>query len=129
MAQWWVVEQPWPVTHPSGLRPTIVQAADRTAAEHAGNGAVTGGPFATKAAAQKALSAQQVPGTDLVPAGGELSLPSPLSGVTDFLQRLGQASTWIRVAEVALGLILIAVGVAKITHVVPIATKIAGAVA
>lgn len=34
-------------------------------------------------------------------------------------------SLWIRVAEVALGLLLIAVGVAKLTNAVPIATKVA----
>jgi len=56
---------------------------------------------------------------------GEIKVPNPISGITDFLTRLTEASTWIRVGEVVLGLILIAVGVARITHAVPIATKIA----
>lgn len=46
-------------------------------------------------------------------------------GILGFLGQLGQAHTWIRVGEVVLGLILIAVGVAELTHAVPIATKIA----
>jgi hypothetical protein len=49
--------------------------------------------------------------------------------LTDFLSRLSRGSTWIRVAEVALGLVLIAVGVAKMTSAVPAATKLAKAVA
>lgn len=44
---------------------------------------------------------------------------------TNPIGALFQAHIWIRVGEVALGLILIAVGVAKLTNAVPIATKIA----
>lgn len=44
------------------------------------------------------------------------------------LAALFQANLWLRVAEVALGLVLLAVGVAKLTNAVPIATKIAAAV-
>lgn len=57
---------------------------------------------------------------------------NPLAGlaqVGQFFSALSQGSTWIRVAEGILGIILLAVGVARITHAVPIATKIAGAVA
>lgn len=51
------------------------------------------------------------------------------SSVTnDLLKPLFQANLWIRVAEVALGLILIAVGIAKMTNAIPLATKIAGVV-
>ncbi len=66
---------------------------------------------------------------------GEIKVPSPLSGVAaigDFLGRLTEANTWIRAGQVVLGLILIAVGVARITRAVPIATAVAkkaGAVA
>lgn len=52
--------------------------------------------------------------------------------IGDFFGSLGQANTWVRVAQVALGLILIAVGLARITSAVPVATQIAktaGAVA
>lgn len=67
-------------------------------------------------------------------AAGE-SAAGAIPGVAqigDFFGNLGQANTWVRVAQVALGLILIAVGLARITHAVPVATQIAktaGAVA
>jgi hypothetical protein len=51
-------------------------------------------------------------------AGTALTSLNPLAG-------LFQANLWIRVGQVALGLILIAVGVAKMTNAVPAATKIA----
>jgi hypothetical protein len=57
---------------------------------------------------------------------------SPLSGVAaigDFFQRLGQASTWIRVGEVLLGLILLGVGIARMTNAVPLASKVAAVAA
>lgn len=64
--------------------------------------------------------------------GGAVVQGSPLSGLAaigDFFGRLSQGATWIRVAEGLLGIVLIAIGLARITHAVPIATKIAGAVA
>lgn len=45
-----------------------------------------------------------------------------LGGIFSVLQ---SGSLWIRVGEVLLGLILLAVGVAELTHAVPIATKVA----
>jgi hypothetical protein len=53
---------------------------------------------------------------------------SAATAVPDFLSRLTDATTWIRVAEVAAGLLLIAIGLAEITKAVPIATTIAKAV-
>jgi len=47
----------------------------------------------------------------------------------NLINALTQASTWIRIAEVVLGLVLIAVGVAKLTNAVPIATKTAATAA
>lgn len=38
---------------------------------------------------------------------------------------LFQANIWIRVGEVLLGVVLIAAGVARLTHAIPIATKVA----
>jgi hypothetical protein len=55
----------------------------------------------------------------------KLPLPNPLSG----LSAIFQANIWIRVAEVVLGLVLVAVGLAKMTNAVPVATKIAKVVA
>lgn len=53
-----------------------------------------------------------------------------VTGVTnDVLKPLFQGNIWIRVAEVALGVVLIAVGVARLTNALPVATKIAKAVA
>ena len=52
-----------------------------------------------------------------------------VTSTTDFLSRLTDPNTWIRIAEVVLGLVLIAVGVAKLTNAVPIATKVAGGAA
>lgn len=52
-----------------------------------------------------------------------------VNAVTNPLSPLFQANLWMRVGQVALGLILIAVGVAKMTNAVPIATRIAKAVA
>lgn len=49
-------------------------------------------------------------------------------GVLGFLSQLASASLWERVAQVAIGIVLIAAGVAKLTNAVPIATKIAGVV-
>lgn len=60
---------------------------------------------------------------------GVNSTLSGLASIGDFFARLSEASTWLRLAEGLLGVILIAVGVARLTHAVPIATKIAGAVA
>lgn len=58
-------------------------------------------------------------------------VPNPLGGLAAigaFFSDLSNANTWVRVGEGLLGLVLIAVGVARITHAVPIATSIAGKV-
>lgn len=52
-----------------------------------------------------------------------------LSAIGDFFSRLTESNTWLRAGEIALGLLLIAVGVSKMTSAVPAATKIAKAVA
>jgi len=53
---------------------------------------------------------------------------SGLSVIGDFFQRITQANTWIRAGEVLLGLILIGVGLAHMTGVVPAASKLASKV-
>lgn len=45
--------------------------------------------------------------------------------IDDFLSRLTSPNLWLRVAEIALGLVLIAVGIAKLTDAIPLATKAA----
>jgi len=88
----------------------------------------TYGPYPTQAQAQAQKNAHP-------PTGIASKIHSALSGATtaatgvgDFLGRLTQASTWIRVGEVLLGLALIIVGLAKLTTAVPAATKIASAI-
>jgi hypothetical protein len=61
-------------------------------------------------------------------AGAPGSVLTGINAVGDFASRLTQAHTWERVAEVLLGVILIAVGIARMTHAVPIATAIAAKV-
>lgn len=91
------------------------------------------GPFATEAEAKKAQNPQQYSPNPLKDPGQSGSSPfGGLAAIGDFFARLGQPNTWIRAGEVVLGLILIAVGLARITKAVPVATKIAktvGAVA
>lgn len=77
------------------------------------------GPFTSLAAARAYLkvgaqnTSSPIPGIAIKPGGG-LAVSNPLDAVGAFLAKLGQASTWLRVAEVALGLVLVAVGVAKV---------------
>ena len=97
----------------------------------------SGGPYPTKPEAEAALKALNkvittpeplIPGTNIqVP-----SLPNPLSGIEavgNFFNKLGEASTWLRIGEFILGLLLLTVGIAKITDTVPIATKLTKAMA
>lgn len=53
---------------------------------------------------------------------------NPLGAVDQFLGNLSQSNTWLRVTEVILGFLLIAVGLARMSNAVPIATSIAKAV-
>lgn len=79
------------------------------------------GPYPNKAAAQAYLKVgaqnvgTQIPGVDITPGGGlTASVPSPLAAVAAFLAKLGQAALWLRIGEVALGLVLVGVGLAKL---------------
>jgi hypothetical protein len=58
--------------------------------------------------------------------GGQIVNGISLSG---FLSALTNPNTWLRVAEVGLGVILLAVGLAHLTGAVPAATKVAGVLA
>lgn len=70
------------------------------------------GPFATEDEAKAAQAPLKQPvSLNPLPA---IADATGLSAVGAFLAKLGQASTWLRVAEVALGLVLVAVGVAKL---------------
>lgn len=79
------------------------------------------GPYTTLAAAQAYLkvgaqnAASPIPGIDITPGGGlTAAVPTPIAAVAAFLAKLGQAALWLRIGEVALGLVLVAVGVAKL---------------
>lgn len=103
-----------------------------------------GPPYDTYAAAVTAAKefaakgkANALPGSGFsgIPPGSSAQqgpkLGNPLAGLAaigDFFQRLSQANTWIRAGQVLAGLVLIAAGVARITHAIPAATKIATAV-
>jgi hypothetical protein len=70
------------------------------------------------------------PGTALIGSGlGAPRMPKitdPLQAIGDFFSKLGQANTWIRVGEVLLGIILLAVGAARITHAENFVSKAVG---
>lgn len=55
-------------------------------------------------------------------AGAAINSLNPLAG-------LFQKNLWLRIAEVGLGLLLLTVGVAKLTNAIPLATKIASRLA
>lgn len=103
---WWLVE---PADTARGGAPwrEIQSAAKPKTGGSTGLAAVKG-PYATKAEADKALARLQDPGKiarDL----------NPLPSLGDFLGRLTQANTWIRAGEVVLGIVLIGIGLARIT--------------
>lgn len=75
--------------------------------------------FPTKADAEAYVSALHGLGKTVTGA---------VTSTTDFLSRLTDPNTWVRVAEVVLGLVLIAVGIAKLTNAVPAATRVAARV-
>jgi hypothetical protein len=59
-------------------------------------------------------------------AAGYLTNPLDyLKDIGGFFDDLGSGNLWLRIGQVVLGLILIAVGVAELTHAVPIATHVA----
>ncbi len=89
--------------------------------------AVIIGPFTTKAGAESDAATGNYP-TNVSGSGNENSLTGAIPGLAqigDFFARLSDASTWLRVGEALLGIVLIAVGVARLTHAVPVATSIA----
>ena len=103
-------------------RPTVASA------NITGLASIIGGPYATQALAQAAANGK---GTNGVPGTGKStgsststvnsangSLPNPLSGlaaVGDFLVRLGDPNTWIRVAKIIIGGTLLIVGLAHMS--------------
>lgn len=130
--QWWVVN-----TSPPSGTPTIYTVMEGTqddALSLPGGGGISG-PYSSLAQANQVAAAEPdnktqptgIPGLNVKPGGG-FQASNPLTGLAaagDFFQRLTQGSTWIRVGEFILGVILIAAGLARITHAIPAATRIA----
>jgi hypothetical protein len=91
--------------------------------EYGGNFPIAG-PFNTQDAANQSVAQEQT--TIDIPGIG-----NPLTGINavgDFFMRLTQANTWLRIGEVAIGILLLAVGIASMTHAIPTATKIASVI-
>lgn len=135
--QWWLIGY-LPIGGPAKYVPF---QGTRAQAQAQANLAVNGtlnGPYTSKPDAQAAIkglpaSLQQTP-TGAEQAVGQAAkkatggLLKGLEAIGDFFQRLTQANTWIRAGEVVVGLILLAAGLARITHAVPAATRVARAV-
>lgn len=81
--------------------------------------------FASKTDAETVAHNYSIP-AEARTAGAAAS--STIDSVGSFLAKLSDASLWLRVAEIALGAILIAIGVAKLTNAIPAATKTAATV-
>lgn len=123
---WWVGAD---VTH----TPTTYafQAPNRTAAQKIIPAGFLEGPFQTKAEAEAFINTglTNVPGAkESTQSKSQITVPNPLTSADQFLAMVSNANLWIRVGQVALGLLLIAIGTAQLTHAVPIATTIAKAV-
>jgi hypothetical protein len=72
------------------------------------------GPYLTEALARGAAKPLQFSPNPVNDAVGAAENSSGLAAVGAFLAKLGTAALWLRIAEVGLGLVLVAVGVAKI---------------
>lgn len=112
--------------------PKVVQSKTKPTTGQKSTYIVTGvqGPFNTKAEAENAAKGYSgIINKGGVGSGGGTSslgkIARSLGKIAHFFESLGKAHTWIRVGEVLLGVILIAVGIAKITNAVPLATDIA----
>lgn len=109
--EWWVVNHPTGTPGPRAVPTTHYVVVSTT------GGTVplskVAGPFTTQSQAQdwvnSANAAGNSPGSAVGAAVNAAGL-NPLSGLSDISHRLTEASTWIRVAEVLAGFMLIYVG-------------------
>lgn len=121
--------------------PFVFQDATKAQAVKDAGAKLLAGPFATQDDAQNWANAyEKNPSTlhagsglspstgtvqgDKAPAGAA-GLLTGLNAIGDFFARLSEGNTWLRLGEGLLGIILIAVGLARITSAVPAATRIA----
>jgi len=143
---WWLVYWNQPQTGRGAVAKNghaIVQAGDAADADasvlsHDPAGTVivnTLGPYATQAAALAYANNPTTSPTGTTTSGAATNfsglvpnLGGLISDAGTFFRDLTSANFWLRLGEVVLGLLLIAVGVAELTHAVPLATKVAAKV-
>jgi len=138
--QWWIIWYNTEVSTGKNTGDTYkiisgTQAQAEAQAKLALSGSVAG-PYTSQAAALTAAKAGkgsvQQNSNPLSGGASTTGAQNWYAGISNFFQGLTDANTWIRVGQVAVGLVLVAVGLARITHAVPAATKVAktlGAVA
>lgn len=130
---WWVEQRPSGIPRdPGQLAYAIFQAATRTEAEahiqYQPGATIVAGPFPTEAAANKWIQDKTGSKDTSLPGQAHAAtgpIKNPLPSIGEFISRFENKNLWLRVGEVVLGLLLIAVGVAKLTDKVGIATKVA----
>lgn len=114
--QWWIVYKIVGSGSDQEIQATYVQSASQPAVGGSVESVV--GPYATEADAE-AGEQSPTPTASYTGQGGITSIPG-LSQIGDFFGALTQASTWIRVAEVLIGLGLIITGVSRLMSGTPI---------
>jgi hypothetical protein len=117
--QWWVI----PEASSSNLNGSFVVVSGTAAQIQAKYGSVAQGPFSSKAAAQ--AQAANEPGISGNP--GTAIKQGVQAAASDVLSASGvNVGSWlVRIGETVLGIVLLAIGLARITRAVPVATKIA----
>src|SRR5262249_34191114 len=109
--EWWVVNQQTRPGGPRGPAATNYVVVSTTGGRVPPN--KVAGPFSTKSEAQDWQSSANAAGNSPGSAAGaaiDAAGLNPLSGLSDLAHRLTEAQTWVRVAEVLAGLILLYVG-------------------
>jgi len=129
--QWWVVNTSPAATADTVTQYTVVQGTQNDALNLPDGGGISG-PYSSQAAADKVANAEPqnknvsvFPGVNVTPGGRVAGPLSGLAAIGDFFQRMTQAKFWERAGEIVLGIILISIGLARLTRAVPIATAIA----
>ncbi|HEY1618003.1 MAG TPA: hypothetical protein VGG25_10320 [Streptosporangiaceae bacterium] len=83
--------------------------------------------FSSREAAESWYASQQGLLSGKIPGAG--GLLSGLAAIGGFFDKLGEGNTWIRVAQVLLGVALIGIGVARLTHASNLVSRAAGVAA
>lgn len=105
---WWVWYNPQ-----SGQPAQAIDEPNAGAVQAATGFPELAGPFKTKAEAQASIDTKFKSTKPTHPIGDPLA---PLGQIGDFFHRITEKETWTRIGEVALGGILLYVGVRAITH-------------